>query len=132
MRRKWIALSGAMVILSGGMALAAIDLSDFNDDVMRAMDDSFKNLEPVLGAGDTAAAKNDIEVLLEGYQWSDEYFTAKGGVDDAVKIAKDGRALVQRADAAIARNDLVEAANIARETARNCKSCHDLYKPLTK
>ena len=132
MIRNWIALTGAIAILSDGIALAAIDLSDFNDDVMRAMDDSFKNLEPVLGAGDAVAAKNDIEVLLEGYQWTDDYFSAKGGVDDAVKIAKEGHALIQRADAAIAKNDLVEAASLARETAKNCKSCHDLYKPLTK
>ncbi len=132
MIRKWVAVVGAMTALSGGAVFAAIDLSDFNDDVMRAMDDAFKNLEPVLGAGDATAAKNDIDVLLEGYQWTDDYFTAKGGVDDAVKIAKDGHALIERAQAALAKNDLGGAAALARETAKNCKSCHDLYKPLTK
>jgi hypothetical protein len=132
MIRNWIALTGAIAILSGGIALAAIDLSDFNDDVMRAMDDSFKNLEPVLGAGDAVAARNDVEVLLEGYQWTDDYFATKPGAADAVKLAKDGHVLIQRAEVAIAKNDLVEAASIARETAKNCKSCHDLYKPLTK
>lgn len=132
MIRKWIALTGAIAMVSGGLALAAIDLSDFNDDVMRAMDDAFKDLEPVLGAGNADAAKNDIEVLLEGYQWTDDYFATKGGADDAVKLSKEGHVLIQRAEAAIEKNDLVEAARLARETAKNCKSCHDLYKPLTK
>lgn len=131
MVRKWAALLGALAIVSGGAVCAAIDLSDFNDDVMRAMDDAFKDLEPVLGAGDTAAAKNDIEVLLEGYQWTNDYFSAKG-TEDAVKIARDGHALVERAQTAIANKDLAAAAAVARETAKNCKSCHDLYKPLTK
>jgi len=132
MRVNWIALISAIAIFSSGLAFAAIDLSDFDDDVMRAMDDSFKDLEPVLGAGDATAAKNDIDVLLEGYQWTDDYFVKKTGADDAVKIARDGRALIQRAQAAINNNDLTGASALARDTAKNCKSCHDLYKPLTK
>jgi hypothetical protein len=123
---------GLIAVLGSGVAFAAIDLSDFNDDVMRAMDDAFKDLEPVLGANNATAAKNDIDVLLEGYQWTDDYFVAKGGADDAVKLAKEGRVLIQRADEAIAKKDLIGAAALARETAKNCKSCHDLYKPLTK
>jgi cytochrome c556 len=119
-------------ILISDLAAAAIDLTDFDDDVMRAMDDSFKELEPVIGAGNAQVAKNDTEVLLEGYQWAEDYFTNKGGTEDAVKFARDGKALIAKAADALVRKDFETAAAVARETAKNCKSCHDLYKPLTK
>lgn len=125
----WVA---SLSVAFSGVVIAAIDLSDFNDDVMRAMDDSIKDLEPSLGAGNTEAAKNDLEVLVEAYQWTEDYFVKKGNTADAVKIAQQGKLLVAAVDKAMVANNLTAAATAARDTAKNCKSCHDLYKPLTK
>src|SRR5687767_5370395 len=77
----------AMALLSTP-ALAGPDFADIDSDLMRGMEDAIKNLEPVLGAGNLASAHADAEVLRDGLQWVEEYFVAKSGVDDGVKIAR--------------------------------------------
>lgn len=131
-KSRLMLLAASLSVAFSSVVIAAIDLSDFNDDVMRAMDDSIKDLEPSLGAGNTEAAKNDLDVLVEAYQWTEDYFVKKGNADDAVKIAQQGKLLVAAVDKAMVANNLTDAASAARGTAKNCKSCHDLYKPLTK
>lgn len=127
MKRKWCA-GLLLAVIGGGVVAAKVDVSDINVDVMRAMDDAIKDLEPSLGANNLDAAGNDIAVLLEAYQWTEDYFSAKGGASDAVEIARKGKVLVSEAEAAIKRNDLDKGAELARETTRNCKACHDIYK----
>ncbi len=109
-----------------------LDLSDFDDDSMRDMDDANKDLQPVLGAKNAQAALVDAQVIQTVLKETEAYFTKKGGTDNAVKIAQDGEADVATVIAALARNDFDGAAVAARATAKNCRSCHDIYKPLTK
>jgi len=114
--------------ISAGVALAEVDLSDFDDEVMRAMDFANQDLELSIGAKNTQTATRDASALAETYQWADEYFTRKGGADDAVRIAKSGRSLVTKLEADLARNDFEAAQQTQRDTAANCKTCHDIYK----
>lgn len=110
-------------------ALADPDFSDVDSDLMRGMEDAIKDLEPVLGAGNITSARADAEVLRDGLKWVDEYFTAKGGVDDGVAIARDGRALVAELLGNLDANNVQAAIESARKTAKNCRSCHEIYKP---
>ncbi|MGC3982847.1 MAG: hypothetical protein QM808_16475 [Steroidobacteraceae bacterium] len=125
MRIRYVALLLALV--GSSAVLAKIDTSDLDVDVMRAMDDAIKDFEPSLGANNLEAANNDIAVLSEAYQWTHDYFKTKGA-DDAVAISQKGQALIADAEAAVKRGDLAKAGELARETTRNCKSCHDIYK----
>ncbi|MFT4045852.1 MAG: hypothetical protein QM661_04060 [Solimonas sp.] len=123
----------ALIALAiGGVAFADIDLSDFDDDLMQGMDDAVKSFEPNLAAKNGAGALEDAAILRDGYVWTEQYFAAKGGTDDAVRIAKQGLDLIDQAVAATKAQDFDAAATSARAAAKTCRSCHDLYKPLTK
>jgi len=135
--RQWAALAVAVFGLSGAWVYAEgihvdLDLTDFDDDSMRDMDDANKDLQPVLGARNADAALADEQVIRNVLKQTEAYFTKKGGTDNAVKIAQQGEVSVSAVIAALGKNDFDTAAAAARDTAKNCRSCHDIYKPLTK
>lgn len=120
----------ALLLMVPLTVVSALDLDDFDQDLMRAVEDAFKDLEPVLGASNIDAAKDDIAVLKEGYQWTLEYFTAKKAEAlDAVEIVVAGQKLLGEVEGAMAAKDFGKAMAKARELSANCKSCHDKYKP---
>ncbi len=127
---KWFLIIGWTLAASSGLAWAAIDLGDFDEYVMRDMDDANKDLGPALGAGNFEAALADAEVLKTGLDWTEHYFVAKGGTDDAVSLARQGRESLASVFSAISAKDLAVATEAARAVNKNCTSCHDLYKPL--
>ena len=135
--RKWVALavaiSGLFVALVHAEGVHVdLDLTDFDDDSMRDMDDANKDLQPVLGARNADAALADAQVIQNVLKQTEAYFTKKGGTDNAVKIARQGEVSVSVVIAALEKNDFDTAAAAARDTAKNCRSCHDIYKPLTR
>src|SRR3984957_3118660 len=109
-----------------------LDLTDFDDDSMRDMDDANKDLQPVLGAKNADAALADAQVIQNVLKETEDYFTKKGGTDNAVKIARQGETSVATVIAALGKSDFDTAVAAARDTAKNCRACHDIYKPLTK
>lgn len=118
-----------LALLPIHLALADIDTSDVDPYLMQEMEDALKDLEPVLTAGNAESALADAQVLREGLQYTYDYFVAKGNAEDAVRIAAEGQAAVERVFAALEKKDLEAAIVAARETADNCRSCHDIYKP---
>lgn len=111
---------------------AELDLSDFDDDLMRTMEDTNKYLEPDINAKNLKNAKEGVEIIIQGLKWTEDYFAHKGGVDDGVKLAKEGQVTAQDILQALNQNDFDKAAASARALTKNCRNCHDLYKPLTK
>jgi hypothetical protein len=109
-----------------------IDLSDFDDDSMRDMDDANKDLQPVIGARNAQAALADAEVIQAVLKQTESYFAKRGTTTDAVQMAQQGEASIAAVISAVRGNDFTAAAAAARDTAKNCRSCHDVYKPLTK
>jgi hypothetical protein len=135
--RKGLRWAAVAAVMCGALARAQsahvdLDLADFDDDSMRDMDDANKDLQPVLGAKNAAAALSDAQLIQSVLKETETWFSKKGGTDTAVKIARDGEASVAEVIAAIGRQDFDAAATAARATAKNCRSCHDIYKPLTK
>ena len=135
--RKWVvlavAISGLFVALVHAEGVHVdLDLTDFDDDSMRDMDDANKDLQPVLGARNADAALADAQVIQNVLKQTEAYFTKKGGTDNAVRIARQGEVSVSVVIAALGKNDFDTAAAAARDTAKNCRSCHDIYKPLTR
>lgn len=133
MRKQYILnITLLLSVLFAGAVFAELDLSDFDDDLMRNMDDTNKYLEPDINAKNLKNAKEGTETIRQGLKWTEDYFAHKGGVDDGVKLAQDGQALAQDILAALDKNDFDRAAAASRAMTKNCRSCHDLYKPLTK
>lgn len=130
--RKQVLLLGFGLAVVAGIALAEIDLSDFDDDLMKTMDETNKYLEPDINAKNAKNAREGLDVLQQGLKWTEEYFVHKGNTGDAVKIARDGQQYILQIQQALDANDFDKAAAGARELTKNCRVCHDLYKPLTK
>lgn len=132
MRKQFILAVGVLLSVLVTTAFAELDLSDFDDDLMRTMDDTNKYLEPDINAKNAKSAREGVETLRQGLKWTEDYFVHKGGVDDGVKLAVEGQQLAQDILTALDKADFDKAAASSRALTKNCRSCHDLYKPLTK
>lgn len=120
----------ALLALLGSVAPAAVelDLSDFDDDLMRGMEDSLKSFEPNIAAGNSERALADAQVLWDGFKWTQDYFSNKAGAADAVAISRQALERTRSVIELLQVRDFTNAAAAARETARTCRSCHDIYK----
>jgi hypothetical protein len=109
-----------------------LDLTEFDDDSMRDMDDANKDLQPVIDARNASAALADARVIQTVLKATETWFAGKEGAENAVKIAQQGGKSIAAVVDAVNRNDFDTAAAAARDTTKNCRACHDIYKPLTK
>jgi|SRR5689334_12754523 len=128
MRRNWLAAS-VLMTLAASVIAAELDLSDFDDDLMRSMDDAVKELDSNVGGQDAKASLANAAVLQEGLAYAEKYFAAKPEAPLGAGYAREGKdhlaALVQAIDA----KDFDAASNNVRAVVRTCKACHEAYKP---
>ena len=108
---------------------ADIDLTDFDDDVMRTMGESIKTLETDIAAHNTQGALATVRISRQGLQYAEDYFSAKGDAPDAVKFARDSRALTDSVLQALRSRDTRKALAATQDLSRSCKRCHDVYRP---
>lgn len=126
--RKSVMLLGISAALLTSLAVAKIDLGDFDDEVMRNMEDSTKYLDSDLATNDAKAARTDATAVKEGLKWAEDYFVKKGGADDAVNFAKHGQDSVDAILKALDANDFEKANTAHRDLVKTCRSCHEVYK----
>jgi cytochrome c556 len=121
----------AVLLLFGALAVAAtnIDLTDFNDDVMKNMDETVKSLDSDLATRDATSAQADAGTIRDGMHWAEEYFTRKGNVDDAVQLAKQGEELAANIAKSAGSSDFDAALTTYDALMKTCRRCHDAYKP---
>jgi hypothetical protein len=134
MRRRAIIARGglaAALVLLCALAVAAtnLDLTDFDDDVMKNMDETVKSLDSDLATRDAKAAQADAGTIREGLHWAEGYFTRKGNVEDAVRFAKDGEEIAVDIAKSVASSDFDAALNNYEALVKTCRRCHDVYKP---
>jgi hypothetical protein len=135
MRKKGIAVLGALSIAVGvtGPLVAAgtvsLDLSDFNDDVMREMDDTMKKLDSDIATRDAKAVASDSAAIKEGLGYAQEYFTKKGNLDDAVRWARQAQDLVEAVTNTVQAGDFDTSLNKYDSLVKTCRACHNVYKP---
>jgi hypothetical protein len=122
-------LLAALAASVAAYATTALDLSDFDPDVMGAIEDTKKELESYIAGKEAEGTRQSAAFIRESLSYAEQYFDRKGNVPDAVALARQG----QEAAAEIAR-----AAGEGRFDAaydsyigllRACKKCHDAYKP---
>ncbi len=124
------ALAAALALLTTlACAAADIDLTDFNEDVMKNMDDTVKALDTDLATRDASSAQLDAQKIGQGLHWAQEYFARKGNVDDAVQMAKQGETLAADVGRSAASNDFDTALSTYDTLVKTCRRCHDVYKP---
>ena len=128
MRKKWLA-AGAFMALAAGVWAAELDLSDFDDALMRSMDDAIKDLDSNVGGQDAKASLANTAVLKEGLVWAEKYFSAKPGAPKGAGFAREGQEHLAAVIQSIEAGKFDEAANGVRQVVRNCKACHEAYKP---
>jgi hypothetical protein len=121
----------AATLLLCALAVAAsnIDLTDFDDDVMKNMDDTVKSLDSDLATHDPKAAQTDAGAIREGLHRAEEYFARKGNVDDAVQLAKQGEEFAINIAKSAGSSDFEAALNTYDALVKTCRRCHDVYKP---
>ena len=130
MKRALVRTAIAAVLSGISLVAAAVNLDAFDGDAMRAMDDAFQDLEPVLGASNTAAAKENLATLNDGYQWTLAFFIEQEKEGrEGIEILKAGGKLLGEIETALNKRDFTAATAKARELQGNCKSCHEKYKP---
>jgi hypothetical protein len=127
--RKISLLSGTALLLVASIAFAAIDLKDFDDDGMKAIQDTKKDLESNIASQDAPAVADGAEFIRSGLQSTEAYFTKKGNVDDAVQWAKQGQEFAASIGKSAGSNDFDAASTAYNGLIRTCKKCHDAYKP---
>src|SRR4249920_278528 len=102
MRRNWLA-AGVLATLAASVMAADLDLSDFDDDLMKSMDDAVKELDSNVGGHDAKASLANAAVLGDGLAWAEKYFTAKPEAPLGAGYAREGKehivALVQSIEA---------------------------------
>lgn len=133
MRRTRIAVLGAFSVGLACSLVAAgagtLDLSDFNADLMRQMDDTLRNLDSGIATRDAKSIATDARFIRESLRSAQNYFSAKGQLDDAVRWARQGQALADALAAAAQAGDFESSLENYDSLAKNCRSCHDVYRP---
>jgi hypothetical protein len=105
-----------------------LNFRDYDDDLMRTLDRTIKYCEPDITAKNVEGATEHGEILLDGFQYTEDYFS-KANKEDAVQISREGSALVSLALELVAKEDFEGDAANAREAIMKCKVCHDIYRP---
>ena len=120
-----VGLAGAWVA-SGAVNL---DLSDFDDDLMRGLDDTVKALDSDISAHDVKAIATDARSIRDGLKWAQDYFTRKGNLEDATRWAKQGQELSELIVSSAQSGDFDTSADKYESLVKTCRACHDVYKP---
>jgi hypothetical protein len=128
MRKTWFAAS-VLVTLAASVIAADIDFSDFDDDLMRSMDDAVKELDSNVGGQDAKASLANAAVLQEGLAWAEKYFDAKPEAPLGAGYAREGKEHLASLVQAVEAGDFDAAANNVRAVVRTCRACHEAYKP---
>ena len=122
-------MASVVATLATAAWAADIDYSDFDDALMRDMDDAIKDLDSNVGGQDVAASLANAAVLRDGLAWAEKYFVKKPEAPLGAGIAREGQEHLAAAVAAINARDFDAANGHVRGVVRSCKACHEAYKP---
>ena len=128
MRKKIWATGIAMLVASVALA-TGIDYSDFDDSLMRDMDDAIKDLDSNVGGQDAQASLANAKVLHEGLVWAEKYFAAKPETPKGAGLAREGIEHLASVVQSIEAGNFDAASESVRGVVRSCKACHEAYKP---
>ncbi len=118
-----------MALAAATVMAAEIDYSDFDDSLMRSMDDAIKDLDSNLGGQNPTASLANAEVLREGLAWAEKYFATKPEAPLGAGYAREAQQHLATIVTAIEARNFDAATSNVRAVVRTCKACHEAYKP---
>jgi hypothetical protein len=126
--------AASLLLLAASVALATstaidIDYSDFDDGLMRDMNDAIKELDSNVGGQDGQASLANVQVLREGLVWAERYFAAKPETPRGAELAREGQQQLAQVSQAIEAGNFDAASEGVRGVVRSCKACHEVYRP---
>jgi hypothetical protein len=132
MTRKRVMLAALLSLALPPAALWAtvdLDLKDFDEDVMRDVDDTVKSLDSDIATHNSASAIAEAQTIQQALKYAEDYFVKKGNVDDAVKWARQGEDQAQAVRSSVAASDFDAASDRYEALMKTCRACHDVYRP---
>ena len=133
MRFKWIVAAAFAAAIAAGPSYAEhidVDLHDFDEELMKSLDQAFKYFDPDLSAGNVSSATEEEATIRYVFQWTKAYFGKRDSGEKAVGLAQQGLDMLDAVDKAVAEKNFDAASDRAHDLSQTCKACHDLYKPL--
>jgi len=127
--RTRLLVAAALVAAATTAWAVDIDYSDFDDALMRNMDDAIKDLDSNVGGQDAQASLANAAVLRDGFAWAEKYFAAKPEAPKGAGLAREGQEHLALVVQAIEAKDFDAASSSVRGVVRSCKACHEAYKP---
>jgi hypothetical protein len=121
--------SAAALALATVAAAADIDYSDFDDALMRDMDDAIQELDSNVGGQDRDASLANVQILRDGLSWAEKYFSKKPEAPRDAGLAREGQEHLARVAQSLEAGDFEAASTSVRGVVRSCKACHEAYKP---
>jgi hypothetical protein len=128
MTRK-LSAAGAALALAASLYAGELDFSDFDDTLMRSMEDAIKDLDSNVGGQEADAALANAAVLRDGLAWAEQYFSKRTDTPLAPGLARAGQEQVAALIKAVEARDFDAAHGNVRAVVKTCKSCHEAYKP---
>ncbi len=100
------------------------------DKWMQGIERSCQAVQKDLQRADTTAALVDAREVQRFYALLEAYFGDRSGYDKALHLSREGRERSEQVVAAVSANDLVTAARTVAQITRDCRECHNEFKPL--
>lgn len=114
--------------LCAGVA-AADSILEF-DVWMQKIDHHSQSVLLALKRQDAATATADARELERLYGLMERFYEARGEHDDPLLLSWDGRQRAANAASLVERGDFAAAYESALGIARDCRACHDRFKPI--
>jgi hypothetical protein len=124
-----VAIAATVLLFAVGSRASAQSLFDF-DEWMDTVDKKSQSVQLNLTARNADAASADAREIGELYGSMEDFFSRRGGSDNAVKLSRQGRELAANVVSSVAAKDFATASNAAVTLAQACRTCHLQYKPL--
>ena len=120
-----LALAGVLVAASAG----ADSILEF-DIWMQKIDRHSQTILHALKRQDVSAAVADARELERLYGQMERFYEARGEHDDPLLLSWDGRQRAASAAVQAQQGDFAGAFESAVGIARDCRACHDRFKPI--
>lgn len=114
-----------LILMTGSVVAAQVSI---DEDYMQVMEDRQKSLTSNLALKNAQAAAEDVKELKDMFAEVEEFYVHKGNADDAVNWSKESRDLAGAIEKYVASSDFDTASQTSATLAKNCKSCHRVYK----
>jgi hypothetical protein len=133
MTRKLVLTLAAVAAMAANVSRADkidLDLHDYDDELMRTLEQTLKYFEPDLTDGNLKTYDDDVQLIQYSFGWVKGYFEKKGpNGAKGVVIAQQGLDLLAAVDTDVKAKNFSAAGDKAHQFQQICRSCHDIYKP---